>query len=697
MYVSKFGKGNNVYVRVMESYRDSKGKPRSRVVKNLGRYADLVKDDPEAFNKLRQQYGEARQQKKEALAQTRLDEVNRLLSCEQKNSISTEPLALLNYGHYVLKRIWEDDLALDRKIDYLQKTQTKAKYSLNAAISYLSFMKVLDPASILFRFHDKDNFIGDPAKDLSLRDLYSALNFVKENKDELMKWVNRQMDKQFGKTRAKMVLYDVTNAYFESMLTDAERGLDQSDFLEKLYERAREALERGELSNDCFDEAGELIAENLPKEFLQAIADEKIQHLKMRGPSKEHRFDLPIVSIALVVDSLGFPMDVAVFAGNKSEFKSMKESIADLKKKYDITDITVSADRGINSVENLEMLQKAGFGFLVAQKISNLDKKLTEQMLNKELYTPFDPQKPEAGGYQVIEKWKKETGKDKSIECTLVLTYNEKRRKRDEAVLNALKSIVESKVAKGEKLGSRKTGWAALAKTAEDVNQPILGINEKVFEKRLQLCGYAGLVYAPPKKEDEKQETIDGKMPTGLVPSEIAAAYAEQCRIEECFRIMKSNLGLRPMFVWTSDHIRGHVTICVLALLLLKLLQHKLKTSGHEMSFEEICSALKNACLATLRAKGADGQADAIFLSCARRASLRKGREYLSTEEIAAAATQGKIKVAGIQEIMTAVGLEPIPHYCNRHELARCLKTRFGTIDDAIPLLHRLSSMQPQI
>ena len=232
MYVVKFGKGKNVYVRLMEGYRDSQGRPRNRVVQNLGRYDDLIKDDPDAFEKLKAQYRVKGQVKKQATQQARQTEIARVLALQSDNCTSTAPLPLLSYGHYVLKQIWDEDLALGRKISYLQKTQTNILFDVNAAISFMSFMKVLDPCSVLGSLSDKDNFIGDPAAEITLDDFYHSLSFLKQYKDDLMQWVNRQMDKKFGKSRASMVFYDVTNAYFESAMTDAERGYEQVDFVE---------------------------------------------------------------------------------------------------------------------------------------------------------------------------------------------------------------------------------------------------------------------------------------------------------------------------------------------------------------------------------------------------------------------------------------------------------------------------------
>lgn len=103
-----------------------------------------------------------------------------------------------------------------------------------------------------------------------------------------------------------MVFYDVTNAYFETDLTDMERGYEQKDFAENLRSMAFDALDHGELPENCFDEDGNIVADKLTPEFLEKVADSKTQYLRMRGPSKEHRFDLPIVSMALIIDGNGF-------------------------------------------------------------------------------------------------------------------------------------------------------------------------------------------------------------------------------------------------------------------------------------------------------------------------------------------------------------------------------------------------------
>lgn len=375
MFIAKIKSGKNTYVRLMESYRNEEGKPSSRTVKNFGRYEDLIKDNPNAFEELKAKYKEDKETKSQLTQDERHREVERILSLKVPDPSGSDDVSespSLSYGHYVLKRLWEEDLQIDRKISYLKKSKTQFRFDLNAAVSYMCFSKILEPVSILYGFDDKDNFLGDPAKDLELHDFYNSLDFLNDYKDELFSWINKKIDDKYGKKRATMVFYDVTNAYFETDLTDMERGYEQKDFAENLRSMAFDALDHGELPENCFDEDGNIVADKLTPEFLEKVADSKTQYLRMRGPSKEHRFDLPIVSMALIIDGNGFPMDFAVYAGNASEFRTMRQSIDAFKKKYDIKDVIVSADRGINSVENLKMLKEAGFGFWLPRRSPSL-------------------------------------------------------------------------------------------------------------------------------------------------------------------------------------------------------------------------------------------------------------------------------------------------------------------------------------
>lgn len=694
--ILKTGKGGkNQYVRLVEGYRDENGKNHNRVIKNFGRLDELLKRDPLFVENLKRQYETQRSTAKTTTAKLRVEQAMETLVNAGQRPVGLRPPKLL-YGHYPLNVIWTKDLAMPARIKYLQK-KTRCQFDLNSVLSSYVFLKIMDPSSYRFGFSKKDFLLGDPLKGIALEDCYRALGHAKTFKDQIFKGINRTLDGQFGKDRATMVFYDVTNAYFESELTDAEREYEQADFADRLRELAQQARESGALQDDCFDDDGNPIASKLPDSFLETVQDEKIQYLRMRGPSKEHRFDLPIVSIVLIIDQNGLPMDFEVFSGNTSEFRSMKGVIERLKEKHKIQGAVVVADRGLNSVKNLLMLRSSGMGYLVAQKVTQFPDAIYAKMFDQSRYSDIDPEHPEAGRYQVIPNWRKKGKDGEKITCKLVLTYNEKRKRRDEAILDLWVEIVKRKMQDGTKVGPRKTGWAALAKTADDVEQPIVGIDEEALERKRKLCGFAALVY---DESPEDAEASDGQPDKDECPvkeperkagkitgSFLADSYHNLVRIEECFRIMKSNLGLRPMRVYNSDHVRGHVTLCVLALLVLKLLQHRLRRSGHPMSIDKISRVLRQARVGAVKS----GE-DAIYTTWSDdETNLREDREWWSDEKLEelAAELAKNPPPEPIDLILTACDLHPLPVACNTDELGRCLRVRFSSYKEAIPSLNQ--------
>ncbi len=707
MYITTQKSGKNKqheYVVLVEAYRVPGGSKRNRVVQNYGRLDKLLAADPQGLEKLKAQYATERAEKKKAVEDTRLGNALQAMKETHEAAFGDVPAPLLYYGHYPLFRIWIDDLGLTQKMDYLQKASgSRAKFKYSAVARFMTSLKVMDPGSVLYSYGSKDDFLGDPMKDVSLDNCYETLSFLKENKDSIFRWINKKMDNLIGGNRATMVFYDVTNVYFESPLTDEEKDYQQADFGDRVQAAAERMKADGTLGAECFDEYGLVIPEKLPATFWDEDANDRLQYLRMRGPSKEHRTDLPLVSVALVIDEYGYPMDFEVYSGNASEFKTMKPTIKKLKEKYNIENAVVVADRGLNSVKNLEMLQDLDLGFLVAQKVTNLGAELTEKMLDMSRYTDFNPEDPESGKYQVIPNWTKTGPNGMAVDCMLLLTFNEKRKNRDNRILDAMIDIVKQKAADGAKIGPRKSGWAALAKTDGDADRAVLGVDEEVVKKKRRFCGFAAVVYEDSPKTSDKlnktendgdkaaTETTEVKEPEETVTKDkvrmlsgrdVAAQYPRLNRIEDCFRVMKSNLGLRPMFVRNSDHVRGHITVCVLALLLLRLLQRRLEKEKTPLSIPEICRTLSDADVGALKFNG-----QVVFVHFGHQAQIRKTNPYVPQEELLKQLEQKKISVSHIPAIMRACGLQPLPRLCSLAELGTCLRTRFPSPDVAVPAL----------
>lgn len=421
MYVAIVGGGRGSakkYVLVKESFRDEQGRPRSRTVQNLGPLDALLEKDPQALEKLRARFQSDREAKRTTAAAVRAERLRAQLGSVEDSHL---PMPVLRYGHFPLRRIWTKDLQLDVKIRNLQAKSARA-FDLNAALSFLVFLKVLDPHAVRFDFASKDEFIGDPAADLTLDELGSALDFCAGAKDELFGWVNRRLDAQFGKTPLTLVVFDVSTNFASNPL-----------------------------------------------------------------------------SVALVVDAAGFPRDFAVRAGDASEGST--NAFEALKRKYGV---------------------------------------------------------------------------------------------------------------------------------------------EGTFE-------------------NVAENAIDAEA------------------ISDAFRTMAGSFVLHPMGVGSCARIEGHVGICVLALLVVRLLQEKLRKADVLMSADEIGRILSSASTALLRS------GDALaFLHVGDVSNPRRRSPEASTEALLARMEAEKAKPAGIEAILRATGLKPLPRTAGRHELARCLGTRFGSDAEAL-------------
>lgn len=674
MYVSVTKNQNGIaYVRICESYRDENGKVCHRTIKKFGRLDKQLEQNPNFLEEIKARYEDERNARLKAATSLHLKEAADLLSNSESKDGDDRPLPLLYYGHMILWKLWKDVLGLDTHLAYVQRAKSSIHYDLNRAASYLTFMKVLDPRSVLHSHNDRNDFLGNPAREISLDDCYDCYARLKEYKAGIIRHLNRRLDTIYGKERATLVFYDVTNAYFEAPMTDKEMGLRTDDFIERLAEFAEECRNRevNPLGDECFTSSGELIIKNLPEWFLQEAADEKFEFLRMRGPSKEHRSDLPIVSLALVIDQKGIPMDYEVYAGNASEFKTMSKSIERLKSTYGIKNAIVVADRGLNSVDNLEMLLGNDLGFLVAQKVTNLGA-ATEMLLNLDEYVPISKEHPELGKYRTVPNWTK-TGKGgKKVQCTLVLTWNESRKKRDDVLLDLAIETVKKKMEAGVKIGPRKTGWAQFAQTEEDKKeQKIIGVDEAAVAQRRRFCGFAAMVYSDYPENEESTASPSG--------AEIAGTYHRLNRIESCFRAMKSNLGLRPMYVRTSDHIQGHIMVCFLALVILRVLQDRLDAKGRHMSIEGLCATLNDARMLAWKL-GKD-----VFFFPVRSHSSECGRG-MTVREFQTRQKQRTLPgTLALADVLHACDLRPVTRFSSMAEAARCLGTRWPKLEDAIP------------
>ena len=391
----------------------------------------------------------------------------------------------------------------------------------------------------------------------------------------------------------------------------------------------------------------------------------------MRGPSKECRKD-PIVSIAMVVDRDGIPIDFRVYPGNSSEKTTMKCSIDELAKTYKITNAVVVADNGLNTNANLIRLVKENQGFLLAHSLSKAKQGSVDEWL-KDTGWQWDKEKERK--IKIIPSSLIDEDGVVQTNYRMVIGWSEKRYREDMFKIEMHEQGAREAIAHHAKLPLATFGWKKYIETGKNKAQKI---NEKKLAKDKKLAGYYAYLFKDSREFDKEWVKLPAEEKKELSGWEIIEQYKKQAQIEECFRIMKTNFNLRPMYVYTDEHIEAQVLICVLALILLRILSKKLKLAGSPMTTEQILAALNTAKLSVQL----DEEQPALYRPL--RQILRRPKDDDPHAPI------HLYEETDLSRIMNCVDLTPLPPVADKNELAHCLKTRFDTDKEALGAVYQI-------
>lgn len=676
MFLMKRGPKGKEYLYLVEYGHDNTGKRIKTTVKSFGKISSIPKEELNAIYAQYQQPVQERKLAQKIVHEKSLRELVESVTVDSENKTNFNKVPLLHYGHLILKPIW-DKLGLNYKLRYLQDKHTKVEaYSLSKLLFYFVAHKILSPGAYLRAWKDQSTWLCNPIEGVCLDNVYEALDYFDAFSEEIMThavkssyYTNNKGADTLSADGPKMVFFDCTNCYFE---TDSD---DREQFIRRFTQKMREGLAAEGKSSAVIES---VLASKQYTEALQlAVEENEDEFLRMRGPSKEGRFSLPIVSVSLVIDERGVPIDFTVFPGNKSEYHQVLPAIERLKEKYHVKDCYFVADRGLNSTLNFDALLKGGFGFIVAQKVTGQSKKQEKIMLSEEGWNKltFSPEENlsylnadlASFRYKVCDIVKtkhltaEETGdkpKTVKVNCKIIYIYDDKRKKRDlyeleQAIAKAGKAVNEKKLM-GNPSGS---GWRALVKTKKEEAEneddkemyQAVGLKDDVIEKRRQLAGYAAIVYEDPKSLKDSDKKLDTRAVLG--------SYHSLEKIEECFRVMKNSFEIRPMYVKRNERTRAHVLICVLSLMVLRLMQIELARAGSYMTVDSITSALNNARLLPLRT-----ESGTILVNCEENEGIYTD-DPLEDKELSATERYLKVREENPDStdlIMKTMGLSPL-------------------------------------
>lgn len=438
-------------------------------------------------------------------------------SKEKARQISDETPEKL-IGYFPLKNI-NDALGVKKYIDLMQ-TATDFKFNVFSMMSALVYSRAVCPCSKSKTFNEVIPRLFE-TYDFSLRQIYSGLEYIGSEYEKIIEIYNHQLHRIYPFDTSH-TYFDCTNFYFE---------IDRED------------------------------------------------DFRRKGPSKENRKE-PIVGMGLLLDANQIPIGMKLYPGNESEKPVIRDIIDGMKQRSGITGKTVQiADKGLNCAENIIHAVRDGNGYIFSKSVKQLPETEKTWVLLKNDYKDVTDKNGKLL-YRIKEctdvfsySYTDSSGKKHSVKLDekRVATFNPQLAKKQKLEINKqvekAKSLRACEAKKSEYGDSAKyvTFITADKKGNETGDKVKVIMNHDKIKKDLELAGYNLLVTSETKMSD----------------AEIYSAYHNLWRIEESFRIMKSQLDARPVYLQKEDTITGHFLICYLTVLLTRILQFKILKETH--------------------------------------------------------------------------------------------------------------------
>lgn len=436
---------------------------------------------------------------------------------------------LKNIGFAAFSKIYHE-LGIDQF--YINRERgMKARLPLNNIMKLLVYERIFNPSSKLSAYANKDFYVEN--FEFPLESVYRALRLFAKHKNSLLLDLHENVRMRYGRDVSN-VFYDVTNYYFHT------------------------------------EEETNLIA---------------------KGFSKDRR-GKPIIQMGLLLDKAGMPITYELFRGNTSDCETLLPILSKLKKDFRLKRAIVVADKGLNTGDNKAYNILKGDGYIFSRSLrgKKADKDVKAYALREEGYVWINDEFKIKSRIYPTDIWV--TNKDgKRVSVTIdekhIVFYSEDyarrtRHKRNEQIAKAITLIHSpSKYAKAENYGALKyiIGMRLDKKTGEltlETKRSIPVLDEELIREEEKLDGYYSIV------------TSELDMPD----SEVIETYQGLWKIEESFKLTKSLLKARPVYLKRDDHIDAHFLTCFIALLLLRVLEMK---THKQYSPEKMINSLKKA------------------------------------------------------------------------------------------------------
>lgn len=398
-------------------------------------------------------------------------------------------------------------------------------------------------------------------------------------------------------------------------LPDVYRALDQIAGFEiesqrHLNEMVKESIGR-DLSHAFYD---------VTNYFFEIDFPDGEDDLRKRGVSKEHRVD-PIVAMGLFMDGNGLPVSMSIFPGNTSESLTLQPTMKDIKDSYGLGRLVVVGDKGINSSKNINAIVNAGDGFVFSQILrGKKGQRYHGELLSQNCWVSNADGSYRHKVFEEVYEGLDADGKKVTRKRKVLLYWSQEEAdmahcKREEKLNKAARSVKNNaySIKKGVDEYTKST---IVEKSTGEVLENIVtrrSVDLEKAEKDAMLDGFFCIITSELDYSESK----------------IRQVYGGLWRIEQSFRLMKSDLYARPVFVHKNERIRAHFLICFVALLIIRIIQHRMGDKA--LSAERIARALNAANCQVL--KGGIIHLDDVGGAIAFKKGVNKKGELVDTLE----------------------------------------------------------------
>ena len=560
LYYDKRLKDPTYYIQ--QGFRNGK-KTTTKNIKRLGKHSELllITDNPLEYakNEVKKMNEEYRSGRSEFIVTMDFNE--RIPSTDSPCSNSTS----LNIGYLYLKDIY----AKLNLSDFFKSVSSDRKitYDCNKICQFLTYARILDPASKYGTYDKLDTYYEKPQ--VEYQHMIRFLDILDRNSDKYLKHLFDNSE-NIVKRDTSVMYYDCTNYFFETEKPD--------------------------------------------EEIVDEVTGEIILGLRQFGISKENKTS-PIVEMGLIMDSRGIPISMCIHPGNTNEQLTAVPLEKEVIKMTGNKKFIYCADAGLGSYNIRKFNDMGGRAYIVTQSVKKLGQEIKDIVFNDSNYRLLS--NDDAITLKEMRTFNKKDANNLSL-------YNDFAYKVIPANTAMDTGLYEEKVYKNGRIKKVKAKGTLHQYIIVTFSRKMMEYQRTIRERQLERAKKLLRLKDPEKIKKgpndirrflkntssdtanyvldmdkiHEEEKYDGfyAVATNLDDSakDILAVAQNRYKIEDCFRIMKTNFDARPVFLRKPERIRAHFLICYTALLIYRLMECKLDDNLTHVTTSNLIKTLRN-------------------------------------------------------------------------------------------------------